>query len=374
MASIKNALGMKRVGADDTTVSPSITDIAGLMAADPYKNQQVETTVWDLLGISNQADARQAELNQLSAEYQAGMAEKAYDNWYNSPLEASRRLRMAGFNPDLAGLDNAGTSSGSNPNHAGSTALSPVNEGLTNFAKGIVGIVGLASNLTQTFMQTHKMGLENDILSADLLSKGTAYGKQWILDNWTPDFWTDTDHASRSLSGGRKRLSNAIFAGIDSLYTGYGDNKTASPELRKHYFGNRYGAADASFKAASLEGSKYYSGEFETMKALSGILTDMQLDATKNKNAFDSKYHQTANPSLKAGMDNATWQNIGSEQQFQYDFDATRRKMVRKLQALSDSGNMSATIALLFMNTALPAIGGVVGSKLTPTKALVGQM
>lgn len=344
----------------ESTTSPNVMDIASLMDADPYANQQVETTWFDNIGLSNKADDRQAELNQLSAEYRAGIAEKAYDNWYNSPAQSAMRLRQAGINPDLAGLDNAGTSQASNPQHAGSANLNGDNPGLMNFAKGVLGVVSLASNLTQTFLQTQKMAIENDILGADLVTKGHAFGKAWIMDNWNPGFSTDTSYYSKHLAGGRKRLASAIYSGMDSMFQEVGPNKFVSPEVRKHYYQNRFGASDSSFKTASLEGSKYYAGDFETMKTLAGVLTNARLDADKARQKYDKDYFSTASGVTKGQYENTYFQNQQSEQQFQYDFNKTRRDMVRKLQKLSDKGNISATIALLFMNTAIPAAGKII--------------
>lgn len=374
--SLVDSRNAQRINPDERSISPNIMDIAGLMSADPYRNQQVESTIWDSLGFSNKADDRQAELNQLSAEYQAGIAEKAYDNWYNSPVESANRLRAAGINPDLAGLDNAGTSEASNPQHAGSANLNGDNPGLMNFAKGVVGVVSLASQLTQTFLQTQKMNLENDILGADLATKGHDYGKKWIMDNWTPaGFSVDTGAMSGHLSGGRKRLARAIYAGMDSVYQenslGLG---SASPEVRKHYYTNRFGASDNAFKAASLEGSKYYAGDFEVMQALSGVLTDTRLEFEKNQNKFNSDFYGARNGAQEGAHTTDLMKHQHADSQFNFDFNKTRRQMVSKLQKLSDQGNITATIALLFMNTAIPAAKDVIGSKLTPSKVLAGSL
>lgn len=84
-----------------------------------------------------------ARLQEIQKQQQA-----SYEEWYNSPEQAAIREREAGINPDLAGLDNAGSASQVSPSDAVPGANLPTNgEVASNVISGITSVIGSLSSV-----------------------------------------------------------------------------------------------------------------------------------------------------------------------------------------------------------------------------------
>lgn len=74
--------------------------------------------------------------------------EASYEEWYNSSEQAAIREREAGINPDLAGLDNAGSASQVAPSELVPGANLPTNgEVASNVISGITSVIGSLSSV-----------------------------------------------------------------------------------------------------------------------------------------------------------------------------------------------------------------------------------
>lgn len=95
------------------------TEYEEMWLNNPYRNTFMDYTWWDNLGLSNKAKDYNAEQQRLYNEYIAGIYELQMQNEYNSEAASAARMRSAGQNPDLLGLNNASDSDSMSPPNAG---------------------------------------------------------------------------------------------------------------------------------------------------------------------------------------------------------------------------------------------------------------
>lgn len=105
---------------DKSTRDPSQNPYSGTQYAsqwesNPYANNNREDSVWDrignLMGFRTGADKWQDELDVRSQEYDAQLASIVREEEYNSESAKVARMKAAGLNPDLHGLQNASSAS-----------------------------------------------------------------------------------------------------------------------------------------------------------------------------------------------------------------------------------------------------------------------
>lgn len=100
------------------------TEYEDMWLNNPYRNTYLDPTFWDNIGLSNKSKDYNAEQERLYNEYIAGIYELQMKNKYDSESASAARMRAAGQNPDLLGLNNASESADmSAPNAGFSPAL-----------------------------------------------------------------------------------------------------------------------------------------------------------------------------------------------------------------------------------------------------------
>lgn len=79
----------------------------GLLDANPYRGLRYNKSPWQnvlhWLGFRTEADSFAENMATQAAEYDAAIAQKAYDEQYNDASAQAERLRAAGINPDISG-------------------------------------------------------------------------------------------------------------------------------------------------------------------------------------------------------------------------------------------------------------------------------
>lgn len=94
-----------------------------LLDQNPYRNLTYRKSPWQNLltnlGFRTEADAWQENMSVQAAEYDASIAQKAYDEQYNTASAQAERMRAAGINPDIDG------GSSISPGEAASPAQDP---------------------------------------------------------------------------------------------------------------------------------------------------------------------------------------------------------------------------------------------------------
>lgn len=103
-----------------------------------------------------------AQFDQLSAEWESQrklqLEQRQYEEFYNSPTEQVKRMREAGLNPDLLGIDNAGL-----PGDAAPPSSSGLASSKGQNMSSVFGIINGAVQLFQTIQSSQLNSL--DVLS-----------------------------------------------------------------------------------------------------------------------------------------------------------------------------------------------------------------
>lgn len=145
-----------------------------LYDADPYAGAQYSESPWQSLlssvfGIRTGADAWRENMAVQSAEYQAQMAMKQYDEEYNLPINQVARMRAAGLNPDLNGGQSISPGEAANPGQDPSVPMqSQGSEGIAmSVANGLMSCFSSALGMVQALQGIHGTKLQNTLLAIE---------------------------------------------------------------------------------------------------------------------------------------------------------------------------------------------------------------
>lgn len=154
----------------NTTLPQSTVKLGGqyqkLIDANPYRNQSYSESPWQAflsgLGFRTQADAWKENMSVQAAEYDAAVAQKAFDTEYNDPQSQVERMKAAGLNPDIdPGSIDSGSAApmGEDP----STPMqSTGQEGVIfEFGDRIMSAFSSALGMFQTFQGINRTHLQN---------------------------------------------------------------------------------------------------------------------------------------------------------------------------------------------------------------------
>lgn len=249
--------------------------------------------------------AKQATI--AGAEFDADLALLDYQNLYNDPTAKAERMRAAGLNPDLVGLDGAGDSAGmsgvtgSSGISAGPNYLDRVNSLLANSQN----VVSSAFDIYEQLQGIRSRALENDIrgINLDNLIRNRAI--DFVSD--APDF-TDypdkTEYAYSEFDGPQlskrsKMRYNSLKSSILNSQKGLTlRNKTMSDFAKSRY------------DLATIQGNNFYSADYDDMlgaiKTWNSFLNQVEKRSQLAKYAKDKyfkDYYQNSNGTLDATRD-----------------------------------------------------------------------
>lgn len=349
-----------------------------LRQADPYANIEVERTFMDRManffGFRSGADKRSYELEQLSNEYQAGIAQQKFENEFNSEVEKANRMRMAGMNPDLLGTSGVSGASTHDAQHNSSTAIDGMRTG-ADVATTFFNVVTSAVSIAHSFFGLKGAQLDNAQKLTDVITSASDYGKNWITNNFQEGMWLNTHHFGKYLGRNNPIVSQAIKDGMDSLLAETADGDiVGTARLMAGYDADKLSSAKNRFERATLEGSKYYSGEMETMKTLAGIFTDLNLESRKSQDQYTSDYYGERSGITAAQADQASDEFTLGEKDMTNEIRDVKRKVVKALSKQSEQGNITSTIALLLFSM-MPnslSMGSSDGPKGSTTSTSIG--
>lgn len=344
-----------------------------LYANNPYLNQTVESTFWDMIGLSNKRDNRLAQLQQAGAEYNAEIAKMQYENEYNSPEAQAQRMREAGLNPDLMGTEAGGTSAGADP--VASPAVEPgsaATEGLGNiftFAQGVLSAVTMGCSVAKDFQALKLGALDLDSKEIDVAGKARDFAAG-VVGDWqvTPETFAggefdpmETAKGYVNRPGAQRYFANALQDLVNSMRV----HNESYDVIGEH------GVKRA--RAAGSMGSKYYNDPMEVLGAALSPIYEMEVDLwdeeTKTrkksfqfgrlKHEHDIHVLNGTNWDLEASRFDAENNWATDNANFSAQLNTTRNRVVKDLQKKADDGNISAMIALMFMSSIGPAAKGL---------------
>lgn len=352
--------------------SPGGVTIDDLYKNNPYLDQTVESTIWDEIGLSNKRDKRLADLQQAGAEYNANLLMMEYENEYNSPAAKAQRMKEAGLNPDLLGIegvsDSAGAAPVSSPEVEGGSQFGDAMENIgqvASFANGVLGAVSMGATIAQQYQSLELGALGLDSAEIDVAQKARQYALG-VISDWAPT--PEEQQAGSIFDPGevakgyfdRPGAQKAFASSLGDLYQSI---RTHNESYTEH---GKLGASRA--RAAGSMGSKYYNDPMETLATALAPVYEMEIELWQHEGKFkkdqfrfgstqyqsEIDYLNGVDHGLRAERTNAENAYGRDEYQFRADFNSTRNKVIRDLKKKADAGNISAMIALMFMSSIGP--------------------
>lgn len=176
------------------TVSPDKVyegQYGNLQNSDPYANFTYKMGPFEKflqsLGFRTKFDSQREQLALASQAFQADVAQKAYDEAYDSPVAQADRMRQAGLNPDLQGTSGVQSSAAmqSEDNPAALVAEPDTLGTPEGFAEFIMTSLTSAIGLSKDFMSLKGLSLANEGASIGNSSNLMNLAFDAIL-NYTP--------------------------------------------------------------------------------------------------------------------------------------------------------------------------------------------
>lgn len=253
-----------------------------LYKANPYVNMTYNKSPWQsfLSGLGFRTDYdRWLEEAQVNAnEYDAQVASIEQQNQYNSPQAEAQRMKQAGMNPDLVGLENVAESAspnvdpqGMSPGAGESGEFGEVTQRLWNFGTGILSLYQVGVGLAKDMLSYRQMKNAVDGQDVQLAKEFMSYANDIVLQN-SPDRPFDSDDQYY----GQIRLIGEKFAEVPkALRFNRRQRKIWSNITGQNYFGSE------NFKKLT-ENWKQSAGNLDTLAK-----TPQFLKATREDDGFN---------------------------------------------------------------------------------------
>ena len=288
-----------------------------LYNSNPYQNYQYQLGWWDkvgnFLGFRTSEDRTREEYAQRSNEYINQLQSLAREEEYNSESSQSERMKEAGINPALNGV---------NPSQASELNESPMSlpditrnnaDDVNSAFSTFTGIINTILGLGQGILSLNRTHLDNLSQKLRLNNESYNFGKLIGLDSVTTDgvkslFGDDPEglnstesiyHNFRKLGFGRKAARQFAFwfnqgvssrdsvAGQKKVVTDYND---LSDETARYEKNKRIGVSGLSISPALSE----------TL----GAISDYELKVMKLQLKYQSEYYENIKGKMAADAEN----------------------------------------------------------------------
>lgn len=208
----------------------------------PYRNTYLDPTFWDNVGLSNKSKDYNSEQERLYNEYIAGIYELQMQNEYNSEAASAARMRAAGQNPDLLGLNNASESDNmAAPNAGPSPALTGQSPAVSSLQM-LGSVMSFALNAYQGIASTiNTLDAQNIKNIQDLATAARPFVTQSFAEAFMNDYDLHTSVASGRDSFARRynrRLRNSAENVFEHMFY------SGDYELQRKALQNMSGAFD----------------------------------------------------------------------------------------------------------------------------------
>ena len=371
-ASKKKSSGASNTFATSSAQSDALSRYAGtqyeqMVSSNPNENRSYTDSFWDkvgdFFGFRTRQDKRREDLELRSADYLAQIDSLAREERYNSESAKVERMRAAGLNPDLTGIDSASTASEFNE----PDALPEAPEGgegagkLTGFLGGLIqsgsSIVGALTQIGSFFLSLHGAELEFEGKRYD--NAGKLIG---LLGDATDTFdMPDLDageisegeegvegialSAAKVVSDRRQQLADALFgkrnspAKVNFIAGAKAHNGTLS-KLTSHLEQEAAAAiagGDVNVARASLKGRRSRSNaEILEQYTLEACLNDLEYKATISGIEADMISEQSNQDNYEKSLEN--------ELQVAAETDAHLQAVAANAGAVADTASASADV------------------------------
>lgn len=168
-----------------------------LYKANPYVGLTYNKSAWQSflgnLGFRTDYDRWLEEAQVNANEYDAQVASMKMQNEYNSPAQEASRMRQAGLNPDLTGLENVAESAspgqdpqGMSPGAGESGEFGEITQKIWNFGTSVMNMyqigVGFAKDMMSYKQMKSAVDSQDVSLAKDFMSFADEYFKKSLPD------------------------------------------------------------------------------------------------------------------------------------------------------------------------------------------------
>lgn len=361
------------------SLSKKIQDFYGGRSYDPATGMTtgINTSATGPFGTFSKEDEARFNAQMAQAQTLAELEIMEYQNEYNSPAEQAKRMRQAGLNPDLLGIENHGSADasagsalgpqGSNPSdvvssiastafNAFNTAMSVIN-GMQSFRGAQEALAG------QQIDNINKMdGFVLDFLLGSGLTPASFTSEGDFIDDKRADLISSSRSWAEKVYGLRSRQSR-IFQ--DSVTRRIND-----PRFVKNFYESLNSAEKERQEYISKTTGDLYDQQDSTMRILIDELVRLQNSAYKESlkaGRFESEYNQELYDSLDGSSfaDYHNMMNVNETAQIrtQYYQKAFGRNVRKRWYNAYKNGNFYAGLALSFLNipsSIISAVGSLV--------------
>lgn len=135
------------------------------------------------LGFRTGYDAWRENMGVQSKEYDAALAQKAYDEEYNLPVNQVARMRAAGINPDLDGGKGIDSGVSSPMGEDPSTPMQSTGDEqqIMSFANGVMSVFTTGLGIVQSFQGITRNRIQNLILGTQAESDFSDFSDKWAF-------------------------------------------------------------------------------------------------------------------------------------------------------------------------------------------------
>lgn len=169
----------------------SIKNLYGKKSYDSSGNiYGISTSGTGIFSTFTKEDEARYSREMAQAQTLADIEIMKYQNEYNSPVAQAQRMREAGINPDLNGIDNMGSADASAASGASPVGANPT-ETMSNVVTTAFDAFGLALNVCKGLMnfQSAQEALQSQKL--DNVLKMDSFAMDYLLGTLTPDSFND---------------------------------------------------------------------------------------------------------------------------------------------------------------------------------------
>lgn len=270
------------------------TDWAQLIAANPYKNitrkQGLLSKIGSFFGLRTSYDKFLEQQQMNSNEYLANLAQKAYQEDFESPAAEAQRMQQAGLNPDLLGTEGV-NGAGQMPEETGIDP-SAFEEGsdiqtLQNVGSFMASAVSMAFGFVKDFsamqsarqaVKSGNLDLASDISDLSMKTLTRFIGENRLLKDpdkgWIDAYGESIDNnyglgvgKQLGLRGRQRRIFASNF--MMNLHSLEGSDKI---------YDQLSDSADKKTKYVRTAGSRFFDSDIGLMTKLNESLQDMADD------------------------------------------------------------------------------------------------
>lgn len=356
-----------------------------LQQSDPYVGQYKQSS--SILPWKRDAEQNNSamEFAQQSQMYQADIAKYLFELQYNSESSKVQRMRAAGLNPDLVGLDSASEASGN-------SFAQPVNESQMNdpaqelqqVSSLCVSVIGGVVNFGKAFQSMKASSLALDSAEMSLNDDIMAFARKYLSSNkwfneWLNSPMSDPKSAEYSpfLIASNKagsRYSKLIEQDITSMF-GSRNGKRFSRAVTEmsESLQTRNDAQAIYNEYISRRGQ--YEGLGDTQEQVIhviGVMNKALYDAKKavaggqqSQGEYNETFFDTLNPEIQAGSQNDLATASSQSAQKTTALDGPMAKVATSLWEdynADPKKNWGSLIALVILNFGSIALGRFGGS------------